>query len=129
MLEVGLKHTCEVLVTEDRTAATVGSGSLPVFATPMLLALAEKCCCECLAAHLEEGTTTVGTAANINHTAATPVGMTVSCTCELTAIDGRRLEFALTMCDAAGEVGNGTHERFIVAADRFMAKVSRKLEA
>ena len=127
MLTVGLKHTKEILVTEEKTAAVVGSGSLAVFATPMLLALAEGCCCDCLAEHLEEGTTTVGTAADLKHTAATPVGMKVTCTCELTEIDGRKLVFALTMQDACGEIGHGTHERFIVASDRFMEKVARKL--
>ena len=129
MLEVGLKHTKEILVTEEKTAGVVGSGSLPVFATPMLIALAEGCCCECLAEHLEEGMTTVGTQVNVAHTAATPVGMQVSCTCELTEVDGRRLVFALTMNDACGAIGHGTHERFIVAGERFLAKVNAKLQA
>ena len=65
MLQAGFKHTKSVLVNETNTAAAVGSGELPVFATPMLLALAEACCCESLCGMLEEGMTTVGTAADI----------------------------------------------------------------
>ena len=120
MLETGLTYSTSVLVDETNTAATVGSGELPVFATPMLLALAEACCCGCLKGQLEAGMTSVGTQVNLSHTAATPVGMTVTCTCELTEIDGRRLVFRVTMSDEAGEVGHGTHERFLVGKERFI---------
>ena len=126
MLETGLTYSTSVPVDETNTAATVGSGELPVFATPMLLALAEACCCGCLKGQLEAGMTSVGTQVNLSHTAATPVGMTVTCTCELTEIDGRRLVFRVTMSDEAGEVGHGTHERFLVGKERFMEKAEKK---
>lgn len=125
-MEIGIKHTLSVKVTPELTAQTVGSGLLPVFATPMLLSLAEACCCEAIADQLEDGTTTVGTLADIRHTAATPVGMTVTCECELVEIDRRRLVFRVVMRDEAGEVGGGTHERFIVNSERFMAKAEAR---
>ena len=125
-MEIGIKHTLSLKVTPELTARTVGSGLLPVFATPMLLALSEACCCEAIADQLEEGTTTVGTLADIRHTAATPVGMTVTCECELVEIDRRRLVFRVTLRDEAGEVGGGTHERFIVNAEKFMAKAEAR---
>ena len=125
-MEIGIKHTLSVKVTPELTAQTVGSGLLPVFATPMLLSLAEACCCVAIADRLEDGTTTVGTLADIRHTAATPVGMTVTCECELVEIDRRRLVFRVVMRDEAGEVGGGTHERFIVNSERFMAKAEAR---
>lgn len=128
MLQAGLKHSKSVLVSDENTAAAVGSGELPVFATPMLLALAEACCCESLGGLLDEGMTTVGTTAELRHTAATPVGMNVVCESELTEVDGRRLAFRVSMRDECGEVGCGTHERFVVVKDRFMDKANRKRE-
>ncbi len=126
MLQAGLKHSKRILVSDENTAAAVGSGELPVFATPMLLALAEACCCESLSGLLDEGMTSVGTAVELRHTAATPVGLSVVCESELTAVDGRRLVFRVSMRDDCGEVGCGTHERFVVAKDRFMEKANRK---
>ena len=126
MLELHIKGTAALEVNDKVTAAAVGSGALPVFATPSMIALIEKAAAESVAPQLEAGTTTVGTRLDVAHTAATPVGMTVRAVTELTEIDGRRLIFTVHAFDDAGEIGSGTHERFIVNAEKFLAKAEAK---
>ena len=113
-------------VTAELTAEVMGSGSLPVFATPALVALMEHAACEAIAAALEEGVTTVGTEMNVKHVAATPVGMEVWAEAELTAQEGRGYTFAITAYDAAGVIGTATHQRVAVKADKFFARVQAK---
>lgn len=122
MLEKGLKAQHTVVVEETNTAKSVGSGSLPVFATPALAALVEKTACLCLDGQLDDGITTVGTVLNIKHLAPTPIGMAVVCDCVLKEIDGRRLVFEAVVKDAAGVVGEAYHERFSVKAAPFTEK-------
>lgn len=119
--------TVHKTVTEADTAARVGSGSLPVLATPVLIAWMEEAACGCCAALLEEGTTSVGTEMNMRHTAASPVGMGVTVTAELTAAEGRVLSFRVYAEDAAGAIGEGDHTRAVVRAERFMEKTNAKL--
>ena len=88
-----VKATVNEIVTENKTALSVGSGSLAVYATPSMLALIEKAACEALKGVLDEAETTVGTLLNVKHIAATPVGMQVSATAELIEREGRRLVF------------------------------------
>lgn len=126
MLEIGLKHTKEVVCDENNTAAAVGSGSLRVFSTPALLTLMELCAAECVLSHLEEGQSTVGTKVELKHIAATPVGMTVKCECELTEIDRRRLVFDIKAYDERELVGECIHERFIVNNEKFLDKCYSK---
>ena len=126
MLTLGIKGKEETLVTEANSAKTMESGTLDVFATPAMTALMEKTALDSVAPFLEEGATTVGTALDIRHTAATPVGLEVVCRSTLTAVDGRRLVFSLSVEDACGPVGEGTHERFIVAAAKFQSKADAK---
>ncbi len=121
-IELGLKGRAEAAVTQENTAAAVGSGSLSVFATPSLAALMERAAVDALAPYLPEGETSVGTSLTITHDAATPVGMTVWAEAEVTAVDRRRISFAVRAFDSAGQVGGGTHERFVVDAVKFMAK-------
>ncbi len=128
MLETGLKYTKTEAVNESNTAAKVGSGLLPVYATPAMIALLEGTCAEAVAPLLDEGMTTVGTKLDVEHVAATPIGMDVVCECELVEIDRRRLVFKVEICDKAGLIGRGTHERFIVDSEKFMSKVKAKLE-
>jgi predicted thioesterase len=123
-ITIGTKASAVMPVTEDKTAKTVGSGSLLVFATPMMAALMEKAACEALAAFLEDGETTVGTELNIQHTAATPVGLTVTAEAEVTAVNGREITFKVTARDDAGEIGSGTHKRFLVFAEKFQNKAN-----
>lgn len=125
-LETGMKAVHEIMVTEDVTAAKVGSGLLPVFATPSMIALIELTACELISPYLDEGITTVGTLINVRHVSATPIGMKVRAEAELTVIDGRRYEFGVKVYDDAGLIGEGTHERFAVKSDRFMEKAEAK---
>lgn len=123
-ITIGTKAAAQMPVTEDKTAKQVGSGDLLVFATPMMAALMEKAACEALAPFLEEGETTVGTELNIQHTAATPVGLTVKATAEVTAVNGREIAFTVTAQDDAGQIGSGTHKRFLVFAEKFQSKAN-----
>ena len=106
--------------------AAVGSGLLPVFATPQMIALMENAAVDATQASLEEGQGTVGTRLDVSHDAATPVGMQVWAEAEVTAVDGRKLTFAVTAYDEAGPIGKGTHERFIIQNDKFLAKAQGK---
>jgi predicted thioesterase len=122
-----IKATATEAVTEDKTALSVGSGSLRVYATPAMLALIEKAACKALEGLLAEGETTVGTLLNVKHLAATPVGMQVSATAELIERDGRKFVFSVTASDECGVIGEGTHERFLVFSDKFTDKTYSKL--
>ena len=122
MVTIGIKGTNEWLVTKPLTAQHIGSGTVPVLATPMMIALMERTCRESVKPFLEEGQETVGTAVNVRHLAATPLGMTVRCETELVEVDRRRLVFRVEVHDAKGLVGEGTHERFIIDELKFQAK-------
>lgn len=123
MLETGLTYTATTEVTQEKSALAMGSGNLPVFATPALVALMENAAMMAVATSLPEGSTTVGGAINIQHTRPSAIGQKVSATARLTAVDGRKLLFELVAHDSSGVIGEGTHVRFIVDAERFMAKV------
>ncbi len=125
-LTVGSKGRAEALVTEDKTAAAVGSGLVPVFATPYMVALMENAAVNAVQAGLEAGQGTVGTKLEVTHDAATPVGMKVWAEAELTAVEGKKLTFTVRAFDEAGPIGGGTHERFIITVDRFLAKAEAK---
>ena len=126
MLETGIKGKQTVTADASNSAKTMGSGSLDVFATPAMVALMEKTAVASLEEHLEEGHTTVGIALDIKHSAATPLGMTVTCESELVAVDGRKLTFEVTALDERGVIGSGMYERFIVDAERFQEKTNNK---
>ncbi len=128
MLEAGIKGTKEIMVTNENTAKTMESGTLDVFATPAMIALMENTAYESVASELEEGSGTVGTALNVKHVAATPVGMKVTCETELIKVDGRALTFSVKAFDEKGLIGEGEHERFIVFNEKFQAKADAKLE-
>lgn len=127
MLEAGIKGTKKIMVTNENTAKTMGSGTLDVFATPAMIALMENTAYESVAAELEEGSGTVGTALNVKHVAATPVGMKVTCETELIKVDGRALTFSVKAFDEKCLIGEGEHERFIVFNEKFQAKADAKL--
>ena len=126
MLETGIKGHKELMVTPDKTAKAMGSGALDVFATPCMIALMENTAFESVQAELEEGCGTVGTALNVKHVAATPVGMKVTCDTELVKVDGRALTFLVKAYDACGLIGEGEHERFIISEEKFQAKTDAK---
>ncbi len=126
MLQTGIKGHHEQTVTPAMSAARVGSGLVDVFATPMLVALVEQTCYESVLPHLDEGQGTVGTLVNVSHTSATPIGLRVWCDSELVEVDRRRLVFRVKAYDEVGPIGEGTHERFVIDTEKFMAKISAK---
>ena len=126
MLEAGIKGSMEITVTEDRTAKVRGSGTLDVFATPAMIELIEETAWRSVADELDEGCASVGTSLNVKHLSATPVGMKVSCKTKLKEVDGRRLVFEVLVEDETGKVGEGTHERFVIQAEKFQKKADAK---
>lgn len=127
MLKAGIRGTQSTTVTDENSALAMGSGTLKVFATPAMIALMEETAWKSVAPHMEEGSGTVGTSLNIQHTAATPQGMTVTCESTLEAVDGRKLTFHVVAKDEAGIIGEGSHERFIIDNEKFQAKANSKL--
>ena len=126
MLTQGIKLTLTTTVTEDKTARVMGSGTLDVFATPAMIALMEETAYKAVQNALDEGCGSVGTYIAVKHIAATPLGMTVTCEAELVEIDTRRLVFTVKAYDEAGLIGEGSHERFIVQNEKFMARTNAK---
>ena len=112
---------------ESRLACTVGSGSLPVYATPMMVALMEQAACAAVRDALEEGETSVGKALNILNTAATPPGMEAHAVAEVTEVSGREITFHVVAYDHCGKIGEGMHKRVVVRAERFLEKTNGKM--
>jgi predicted thioesterase len=110
-------------VTADLTAERLGSGDVPVFGTPALVALLEAAAVNALAGHLSPGETTVGTRLEVAHLAATPVGAEVRAEAELIAVEGRKLTFAAKAFDHRAQIGECRHQRLIVPRDAFLARV------
>lgn len=122
-LKPGLTGTAETVVRETNTALAMGSGSLHVFATPSMIALMEQAACNAVAACLDEESTSVGTLVNVTHDAAAGMGKKVTATATLVEVQGRKLVFEVTAADEDKQIGKGTHERFIVNKEKFMAKL------
>lgn len=125
-ITIGATYTHTATVTAAQTAGAMGSGFLDVFATPMMIALMEHTAAHCLGPFLPDGQSSVGTAVNVTHDAATPVGMKVTFTAEIVAVDRRRVDFRVTARDEVEQIGAGTHTRFIVDNDKFSAKAAQK---
>ena len=122
-MEIGLSYTSTAMVDNTNTAAALGSGDMDVFATPAMVALMENAAMNAVAPHLEQGQTTVGTQIFTSHIKASALGATISATATLTAVDGRSLTFAITAREGGKTIGEGTHTRFIVDRERFLAKL------
>ena len=124
-LALGKTATAKLVVDKEHTAQTVGSGSLPVFSTPMLIALMEKSACNCIADGLEEGETSVGTKIEVEHTAASLIGARIIAEARVEAIFGRRIEFTLTARDEKldKQIGYGKHTRMIIDEEKFMNRL------
>ncbi|WP_425802182.1 thioesterase family protein [Desulfitobacterium sp. Sab5] len=123
-LRIGLKGKAETIVTEKNTAKSLGSGLVDVFATPALIGLMEGAAVNALVLNPEDSS--VGTALDIKHLAATPVGMRVWAEAELVEIDRRRLIFEVNAYDEVEKIGTGRHERFIIKKDQFLKKAELK---
>ena len=125
-LKVGIKGKYTITVDEAKLASSVGSGLIPVFATPYMIAIMECAASTSVAEAVGEGNVTVGTKLDVSHLAATPCGMEVYAESELIAIDGRKLVFKVEAYDEVEKIGEGIHERFIVGAEKFVAKCNTK---
>lgn len=120
-----LEGDAVTLVNSTNTAEAVQSGSLPVFGTPMMIALMEKATRIASSPLLDEGETTVGTKISVTHDKASGVGTTVIAKAVLTTVEGRKMTFAVTATDDKGDIiGKGEIERFVVLKDKFMKKVN-----
>lgn len=121
-MNVGLRGSVTLLVEDADTAIALGSGDVPVLATPRVVALAEQASVEALAADLPEGTTTVGYEVQLAHLAPTPVGAKVTAEAQLDGIEGRRLTFRVSVNDARGLVAAGRITRVMVERARFLER-------
>ena len=123
MIEIGIKGYGEMPVTKEMSASHIGSGTVLVLATPMMILLMERTCRLSVKPYLEEGEETVGTHVNVRHCAAVPVGRTVRCETEVIEIDRRRIVFKVAVYDGETLVGDGTHERFVINVQKFREKL------
>lgn len=122
MIEIGLKHTSELTVDESVTAIQMGSGDLPVLATPAMMALMENAAMLAVKDELPEGCTTVGGHIASSHLKPSKIGETLIATAEVTKVDGKKIEFKVAAYAGETFLGEGTHLRFIVDRERFMSK-------
>ena len=122
-MQIGKKYTSTMIVEEKHLAYNVGSGDLPVFATPMMMALMESAAMLCVADELENGSSTVGGQISSSHLKPTGLGKTVTATAELISAEGRKLKFKVSASDEGGLIGEGEHLRFIIDKEKFMSKV------
>lgn len=127
-IQLNSVHTEETEVTAELLASYVGSGSVDVYATPMMIALMEKASAALLQTYLEEGETSVGILMNTTHSAATPKGMKVSATAEITNVEGKKVTFKVIAKDEKDVIGEATHERFIVMSEKFVKRCYSKLD-
>ncbi len=126
-LNINISANAELIADKSTLAVNVGSGSLEVFATPMMAMLMEKAACNALTDYLENDETTVGTELNIKHISATPEGMKITATATITEINGREITFKVEAHDEAGIIGSGEHKRFVVYGEKFTEKTKSKL--
>ena len=125
-MTIGIKGEARDIVNENNTAATMKSGELRVYATPAMIALMEQAAYKSIADELKDGQGSVGTLMNVQHIAATPVGMQVRAESELLAVEGRKLTFRVEAFDERGKIGEGIHERFLVDNQKFQQKADTK---
>jgi fluoroacetyl-CoA thioesterase len=125
-MAIGTQGVVTVQVNPANTALALGSGDLPVFGTPALVAALEQAAVRSLGEALEPGETTVGTWMQVAHLAASPVGVAVRAEAELTAVAGRILTFAVRAYDPREKIAEGEHRRAVVRRDRFLAKAQEK---
>ncbi len=128
-LKPGLRGETSIVVAYEHTAPQVGSGVMPVLATPVMVNLLEAAALSAVEKFLPRGYQTLGTVLNVRHFAATPVGLKVRASAELTAVEGRTLTFLLKAEDEMETIGEGTHERVVVNVHRFEQRVKKKAKS
>jgi fluoroacetyl-CoA thioesterase len=121
--QVSAKQT--IVVERAHTASEIGSGSVEVLATPMMIALMEAAAVDAVQEYLPDGWTTVGTRVDVKHLRASPLGEEVTAEASLVKREGRVLEFAVTASDSTGVIGQGNHKRSIINLARFMERLQR----
>lgn len=129
MIELGIKGRQDTMVTSANVATNVGSGTVQVFATPMMIMLMEKAAALSIEPFLGDGQSSVGTHVDVLHSSATPLGMKVWAESEVIAVDRRKVTFAVKAYDEKGLIGEGIHERFIIDVEKFVAKAEGKTAA
>ena len=122
----GLEEVVEGTVTRNMTAERIGSGDVPVLATPMLLALVERAAVALLRDRLPPGTTTVGVSVDLTHAAPTMVGERLEVRVRVNHVEERRILFSFKVSDAEGTVGFGLHERAVMDRERFLEFADRR---
>ncbi len=122
-LVAGLSASSTTMVKAENTAASMGSGDLPVFATPAMVALMEQAAMQAVSKALPEEATTVGAEMNVSHIKPSGIGARITATAVLTEIEGRKLTFQVGSRDEAGMIGEGTHVRYVVDRVRFLSKI------
>ncbi|HXY90186.1 MAG TPA: thioesterase family protein [Xanthobacteraceae bacterium] len=127
-LKPSLKGQADLVVGEEHTAPRVGSGRVHVLATPVMINLIEAAALQAAENLLPPGHQSLGIRLDVRHFAATPVGMRVTATAELTKVEGRTLFFRVEAHDEKETIGDGTHERVVVNVERFDKRVRRKME-
>ena len=123
----GLSGSVELVVGEEHTAPSIGSGKVRVLATPVMINLIEAAALKAIEHLLQPGYQSLGTHLDVHHVAATPVGMRVVATAEVTKVDGRTVSFRVEAKDEKDLIGHGTHERVVVNVAKFDLRVQRKL--
>jgi fluoroacetyl-CoA thioesterase len=128
-ISAGRKGTAELVVGPEHTAPFVGSGRIAVLATPVMINVIEAAALNAIEHLLPEGHQSLGIHLDVGHTAATPVGLQVTATAEVTAVEGRTISFRVEARDPFETIGGGTHERVVVSVKRFDERVQRKVRA
>lgn len=125
MVTVNMSATATTVVAEHNNAKTMKSGDLEVFATPAMCALMEEAAKNAVAPALDEGEGTVGISLSITHDVPSAHNKTIEAKAVVTAVDGRKITFDVAAYDGDVCIGKGTHERFIINHEKFMAKVHK----
>ena len=123
MIQEGLTHTSQLTVTDAVTAIAMGSGDMPVLATPAMMALMENAAMLAVAQHLPEGCTTVGGHIASSHLKPSKLGDTVMATATVTHVEGKKIEFKVEARCGDVLLGEGTHLRFVVDRDKFLSRL------
>lgn len=125
-IKTGLTNTFEKEVKYEDTAEYIGSGGLKVFSTPSLVTLFELTAKNLVDSLLPEKYSTVGIEISVKHLKATPIGQKVKCYVEITKIDGKKIYFKGTCNDEEGKIGEGTHIRYVIENEKFLAKLKKR---
>ena len=123
----GASGSAELVVGEEHTAPSIGSGKVRVLATPVMINLVEAAALAAVEHLLQPGYQSLGTHLDVHHIAATPVGMKVVATARVIRVEGRTVAFAVEARDEKDLIGHGTHERVVVNVAKFDDRVQRKL--